>query len=340
MQKKLIALAVAGMVAAPVAMAQSNVTVYGIVDAYAGYSKTGDAKKTVVQGGGLSGSRLGFRGTEDLGNGLKGVFTLEYSLANDVNAGVGNTGGLNARQQFVGLQGGFGFVGLGRQYAPGFHVYKWDAAMGAIPFSPQSILSVQNGMTITPNSPARVNNSIHYKSPNMGGLSAQVIYGLGETNELEDRRTGDVTGLGLDYANGPIAAGFIYHHIEGGAGDDKKEWLLGGSYNFGVAKVLASYQQMDLGNTDDKLWNIGIDAPVGQAGKVFAAYADLNDDVDDADAQAWAIGYTHSLSKRTTAYAAISQVRNDDARKIQVNTSAGEIGENNSNYVFGVRHVF
>lgn len=341
MQKKLIALAVAGLVAAPAAMAQSNVTIYGVVDAYFGYSKTGSAKKTVVNGGGLSGSRIGFRGTEDLGNGLKAVFTLEYALANDVNEGIG-TGGLRARQQFVGLQGGFGTVSLGRQYAPGFGVFKFDAAMGASPFSPQSILSVQNGMTITPNSPARWNNSINWKSANMSGFTAQVIYGLGETNELTDRRTGDKFGLNLDYTNGPLAVGVIYHHGEKTVlGEDQKEWLLGATYDFGAAKVYASYQQDKIDSYKGKLWNIGVSAPVGGAGSVFLAYADYNNNVDsDTEATSWALGYTHSLSKRTTVYAAYSQVRNESLRAIQVNTTAGGPGDNNHNYVLGLRHVF
>lgn len=367
MQKKLIALAVAGLVAAPVAMAQSNVTIYGIVDAYVGYSKTGSAKKTVINGGGLSGSRIGFRGSEDLGNGLKAVFTLEYALANDVNEGIG-TGALRARQQFVGLQGGFGLVALGRQYAPGFGIHKFDAAMGGSPFSPQSILSVQNGMTITPNSPARWNNSINWKSANMGGFTAQLIYALGETNELSDRRTGDKAGVNLDYTAGPLAVGVIYHHIEGGASDDQKEWALGANYDFGAAKILASYQQNKVGGNKDKLWNLGVSAPVGGAGSIFAAYADFDSGVSsNNDNQSWALGYTHSLSKRTTLYAAYAQVRNKSNSNVQVNTTRSStsttttidatdplnpllvttstttrhnVGDNNHNYLVGIRHTF
>jgi predicted porin len=129
MQKKLIALAVASL-ASGAAFAQTNVTMYGIADAGYVYS-TGDGRRgsgndndfSGIQSGLLSGSRLGFRGEEALGNGLKAVFTLEYSLNIDNNSGVGNTtdGGLNARQQFVGLAGGFwGTVALGRQYSPGY----------------------------------------------------------------------------------------------------------------------------------------------------------------------------------------------------------------------------
>ena len=127
MQKKLIALAVASL-ASGAAFAQTNVTMYGVADVGYMYS-TGDAGRvgnvpipgtntfSGINSGLLAGSRLGFRGEEALGNGLKAVFTLEYSLNLDNNSGVGNTGGLNARQQYVGLShSGWGTVALGRQY--------------------------------------------------------------------------------------------------------------------------------------------------------------------------------------------------------------------------------
>jgi len=160
MQKKLIALAVASL-ASGAAFAQTNVTMYGIADAGYVYS-SGDPGRLVPQlpvsatnpnipvtnsfsgvvSGLLSGSRLGFRGEEALGNGLKAIFTLEYSLNIDDNSGVGNTtSGLQARQQFVGLSGGFGAITLGRQYAPGYQATaNNDPAAGAV-FEPQSYLS-------------------------------------------------------------------------------------------------------------------------------------------------------------------------------------------------------
>jgi predicted porin len=140
MQKKLIALAVASL-ASGAAFAQTNVTMYGIATPAMSIAPAMPAKSSApgfpvapgaanipgtntfsgVQSGLLSGSRLGFRGEEALGNGLKAIFTLEYSLNIDDNSGVGNTtSGLQARQQFVGLSGGFGAITLGRQYAPGY----------------------------------------------------------------------------------------------------------------------------------------------------------------------------------------------------------------------------
>jgi predicted porin len=83
------------------------------------------------------------------------VFTLEYSLNIDNNSGVGNTGSLNARQQFVGLQSDkLGTVALGRQYAPGYLASINNDAFGGAVFGPQSFLSNQAGNSITPNSAA------------------------------------------------------------------------------------------------------------------------------------------------------------------------------------------
>jgi predicted porin len=124
MQKKLIALAVASL-ASGAAFAQTNVTMYGIADAGYVWSQgdalvTGTNKFSGIQSGLLSGSRLGFKGEEALGNGLKAIFTLEYGAEHRQQLRRRATGGsLNARQQFVGLAGGFGTVALGRQYSPG-----------------------------------------------------------------------------------------------------------------------------------------------------------------------------------------------------------------------------
>lgn len=174
-------LATAGLLSAP-AMADTSVMVYGIADAYVGYGKTGDNKFTGVNNAGLSGSRLGFRGTEDLGNGLKAVFTLEYALAIDTNEGVG-TSGARSRQQFIGLEGAFGFIGLGRQYSPGYFISTYDAAIAAPALSPQALLSNAARSNIIASTPARISNSINYKSPTFAGLSLNAIYGFKEVNQ-------------------------------------------------------------------------------------------------------------------------------------------------------------
>lgn len=350
MKAKLIALALASVVSTPL-LAQSNVAIYGVADAYFGYGKYDDNKFTGVNSGGLSGSRLGFKGSEDLGNGLKALFTLEYSLNLDQNDGVGTSSG--ARQQFVGLQGGFGFIGLGRQYAPGYFVSKYDTTGGANALSPQIQLAKAAGSTIDAGSGSRFNNAINYKSPSFGGLSVNAIYGLNEANQDEDRRSNDRFGVGLEYAGGPLAAGLTYQQIEGGDAtrpDDQKEWMLGAAYDFGVAKVLGSYQQVKdaLGNegNTDKIYQIGAAVPVGAAGKVHAAWGKLDaDEGSDHDVKSWVLAYTYSLSKRTTLYTGFLHNDNEDETS-QTNLASNRIdgvtvlGEDSDNFVFGVRHTF
>ena len=423
MQKKLIALAVASL-ASGAAFAQTNVTMYGIADAGYVYS-TGDAGKASAPGfpvapgaanipgnntfsgvvsGLLSGSRLGFRGEEALGNGLKAIFTLEYSLTIDDNSGVGNTtSGLQARQQFVGLSGGFGAITLGRQYAPGYQATaNNDPAAGAV-FEPQSYLSAQAGNTITPNSGARWNNSIAYTTPNWGGFTGKLIYAFGETNNQDAiTPSGAVPagtyndkvvswedngryGIGANYANGPFNIDFVWQTRQNvianpaplitsgllaptaipapanAAGKDINEAYLGGSFDFKVVKIMASYQQQNDKNpinNDNTVWQVGGIVPVGNGnihlgyaslemdqGRVKAPYAPVNAKKLNGNSDAWMIAYTHSLSKRTTLYTGYVWTENDNnsfaAGPISNATSlTGAKGQDNQTFLAGVRHTF
>ena len=359
MQKKLIALAVAGLVSAPV-FAQSNVTVYGVADAFFGYGKMDDNKFTGVQSGGWAGSRLGFKGSEDLGNGLKAVFTLEYGIELDKKEGVG-AGGPRSRQQFIGLQGGFGFIGLGRQYNPGYYVFKYDA-INVIPFSPQFILANALGSNIVAATPARVSNSINYKSPDFGGLTLNAIYGFNEVNQDDNRRAGDTAAIGADYANGPLAIGLVYSQVKQDAGaipsekfngvadETKKEAYLGAAYDFGMFKLMGSYQiikDATAAEDDNKVWQLGGVVPVSSVGKVHLSYGRTDADTNDSDAAAWSLLYSHSLSKRTTAYMGYTQVDNDDATNISVlakrtdeTTGAPLFDEESRNFLIGLNHSF
>ncbi|WP_353798708.1 porin [Thauera sp.] len=357
----MIALAVAGLVSAP-AFAQSNVTVYGVADAYVG-SFSGDvggesARVTGVNSGGMSGSRIGFRGAEDLGNGLKAVFTFEQAINLD------NANGIEgARQQFVGLAGGFGTVVAGRLQTPG---YDWGAKydpMGAAVFSPMGQLSDARLMTISGREGlARVTNAVAYISPSFSGLVVKAAYSFGEQDGVpgDEERQG-VLGLSADYTNGPLAVGVVYHglsNIAGIDGLDQDEWALGGSYDFGVAKLIATYQQSKVeadGADDykDKLWSIGASVPVGAAGAAHVSYARAKGDDSGDKATSWALAYTHSLSKRTNLYAGYIQADFDDGAYIESAADlpgvtgdysfggvAAEAGEKYRGMVVGIRHTF
>lgn len=355
MQKKLIALAVAGLISAP-AFAQSNVTIYGVVDAFVGFGDNGkDVDFVGVESGGLSGSRLGFRGTEDLGNGLKGVFVIEQGFNVDNGSGLGGA----SRQAFVGLNGGFGTVSLGRQYAPGFD-YQYDALASAA-ISPQAILS--GGLTITPGSNARWDNSIAYNGA-FSGLKVRAIYGMGNDSTAKSAADSKLTytvpgleagkdvsdddriGLGVEYGNGPLKVGAVYHLVKS-ANEDQKEWLVGGSYNFGMATLALSYQdyqdQGGASGVDGSLWQVGAIVPVGAAGNVHIAYGERDDDAADGKASSVTIAYTHAMSKRTTAYAGYNNTDNDPGLAFgpgQFGAGGANLSTDSDLFVVGVRHTF
>ncbi len=362
MQKKLIAMAVAGMIAAP-AFAQSNVTVYGIIDTFVGYAKAGDSKFTGVHNGVLNGPRIGFKGSEDLGNGLKAVFTLEQGFNSD-DASPASTKEFH-RQAWLGLEGGFGFIGLGRQYAPGFGAvatYSGAVAAGAIDAS----TPLTSGLSISAGSLARWDNSVKYKSKNFGGFSGEVIYSFTGTSGTEsgaDRGDDNDLGLGLNYANGPFAIGYVYQStkamdtaasstvgIVGGVpavvttaaaeGTKQKEHYLGASYDFGAVKLMGSYQTADVDaatDNDIKVYYIGAVVPVGK-GNIHVAYGARSEDADDMDSRSFAVAYTHNLSKRTIAYVGANRTTNDDsAARGVLATSAGD---GSTAFGVGIRHAF
>lgn len=356
MQKKIIALAIAGL-ASTAAFAQTNVTVYGIADAFYGnFSAKGTDGFSGINSGGLSGSRLGFRGTEDLGNGLKAVFEYELAFnidntgttAGAINStnGVGGNGLTGTRQSFVGLSSNYGTVVAGRLQTPGYYVGKFDALASAA-ISPQAILAANRGVTIAPSNNGRVNNAAAYLSPNFSGFSAVAAYGFGEETVNNTERE-SVLGLGLNYAAGPVAVGYVYHkvtnvganNVAGAQFNDLKEHMIGASYDFGVVKLLASYQNVDVTNVindKDKIWQVGAVVPVGK-GNVHAAYGKLSRDIASADSKSWTVAYTHGLSKRTTAYVGYNSTSNDTLANAGILTPAA--GGKSRGAVMGLRHSF
>lgn len=335
MQKKLIALAVAGL-ASSAAFAQSNVTVYGVVDMYAATSSaTGGAAKTSVNSGGLGGSRIGFKGVEDLGNGLKGLFTLEYALAVDANSGIGdaavpasNGGTTQARQQFVGLTGGFGTAVAGRLQTAG---YDFAAATNALHGAAINALDTVNPTSLITSS-SRASNAVAYISPSFGGLTFAVNHARVSETATPAANSDAVANLvSATYVNGPLTLTAVTANTVVPAavsGTTRKEWGVGGAYDFGVATLKASYlsnkpEQTSAANTQnksDKAWQISGIVPVSAVGKVVLGYAKNTINTTNTataspadNSKAYSLAYLHSLSKRTTVYAGYEHVSNDGA---------------------------
>ena len=379
MKKTLIALAALAATAG-VAHAQSSVTLYGVVDAYVGVNEvkqngpgTTSTKLSqgVVNGSGLSSSRWGMRGSEDLGGGLAAVFTLESGFSIDTGAMANNNGsGSNAssvlfgREASVGMKGAFGEARLGRQYT------AYDALRGATnntydsnTFATTSTIW-NNGVQDYSN---RVNNAVSYKSPVFGGFSAAVAYGFGE-DKTATTSASSSTSFHVKYANGPLLVGYGYQREKstigstlfsgvqaiGGAtnglaggtagaaatfADTRKYNLFGAAYDFGVAKITGSYNTAKGAvapgvNGKDKEFQVGVSAPFGAAA-LAAGYSRSKSEFLNTSTKA--TGYsllgTYDLSKRTTLYAGYIN------QKAESVLTAGR-EDRRQLYATGVRHTF
>lgn len=341
MQKKLIALAIAGLAAAP-AFAQTHVTIYGIADVY-GVSTDGDhLHKNGIDGGGLSGNRIGFRGTEELGSGLKAVFNYEFGTNIDSNSGLNGT-----RQAYAGLAGGFGTVVAGRLQTPGYYAASDMDVTGAAWYSPLTAQENAINSTIVAGSNARLNNAVAYMTPTMGGFSGTVAYAFGEQVAAYDtgvKRQG-VLGLGAKYAVGGLDVRGVYHRIDNlnGARDaDIQEYMLAAGYDFGAFRLLGSWQRQDVKHSkaDTNIYQLGAGIKVGSAGEIVGIVSHSKiGHTEEAKSTGFGLGYNHNLSKRTTVYAGFGYLKNDD-NVVKTTFDTPVTGTKINTVGLGIRHAF
>jgi predicted porin len=332
MKNKILAFAtfgVLGTVGSGV-LAQDSVSVYGLVDLGIVSERGGPAGSVLKMSSGVeSGSRIGFRGKEDLGGGLAAQFVLESGVAADT--GGTNQGGVFwGRQAYVGLTGGFGTVNVGRQYNPITNVL-----ITIDPFAEGLEGAATNIVTYA----LRMNNAVLYTTPAMNGFTSQLAYGFGEVagNTSGNRQLG----LAFSYANGPIYAGFAHHSMnDATAANTKKIDVLGGTYNFGPAKAALAYAvNKDNVSIDSNDILVGVSVPFG-ASTFLASYIRHNDKSNlNQDARQIAIGYTYALSKRTDLYTSYAQIKNNNGAGFTVG-NAIETGTGNKGLAVGIRHKF
>jgi predicted porin len=388
MKKSLIALAV--MAAAGAASAQSSVTLFGIVDAsvsrFFQETRTIDGVRfpgthnTVLSNSGYNSSRLGFRGTEDLGGGMSASFWLEGALANDN----GNASGFTfQRRSTVSLAGSsWGELRLGRDYVPSF----WNLTVFD-PFGTNGVgsnlvhkVKLQNSTPRTVSGVAipgmnfgsidpkyvRSDNMIGYFLPaNLGGVYGQVNYAFDEA-DVTGSDAGRYMGARVGFAQGPFNVALAYGRTDStpvagfnsllgltpAATPDVRNWNLGGQWDFGMAKLMGTYDRARYdggaeGSATLKSWMIGTLVPVG-AGEIRASYSRSKLDGGDGERAAqWAVGYVHNLSKRTALYATYARLTNRNFSFVPVGASlgggAGVNGIPNGTgwaYDLGVRHSF
>lgn len=339
MKKTLIALA--AVAASSAALAQSTVTLYGVVDASV-ESVKGDDSVTRVSSGNHTSSRFGVRGVEDIGGGLKGKFVLESPV--NVDTGAAGSGVFWDRQAWLGLQGGFGEIRLGRTDTSIGDITGNTALLGGQAYDDLRIVE-----TFGARSYRRTDNSITYLLPTLvTGLSAQVQYGTGEENPDNDE--GKHYGLSVQYAQGAFGAGLGYIYAKDGADEDVKNKgvLAYVSYNFGPAK-LTGYVNRDskTGAAEDlRVYGVRVDIPVSDTFKAQASVSKSKDIYfgargDDEDATIVALKGTYSLSKRTAVYGLFTHVSNgDDSNRAVASATLAERGKNSRGLALGVVHAF
>lgn len=344
MKKRMAGLmALAACAGAPLAAhAQSTVTVYGRLDTSVDFVKNGATSQQLVRD---NASRLGFRGTEDLGAGLKGVFGLEMGINSDTGATTSPT----FRNSYVGLTGGFGGFAMGRLDSAnptGSPIYSLVTRHTEFVIHDAGATAVGTAVL---NARNRVSNALGYQSPTFANMVFRARYymngeGVTEAPAGPIRFESDFKSLDLSLsygeAGGPLGLGIAYGKDDrrGGtpANGFKDKWLAVAGYEFGPVNAWAIVGQDKYNGTATTrskvdIRYIGASANVGGAGKVIANYSTRDVQSDpNGQLKKISLGYSHRLSKRTQAFAIFD--RHDPNTNVADNTVR--------TLSFGIQHNF
>jgi predicted porin len=339
MKTTLIAAACLSMIGS--VQAQTNVTAYGVVDQYMDFSRAGSNNVSRIQSGGLDGSRLGFRGEEMLGGGLKALFVVEAGFDADTGtSGQGNV--LFGRQSFVGLSGNFGQVTLGRQYSMYYDTLVNYGLGGGLAWGNASEYFGDGSML-------RIDDSIKYESPNFGGFSFKGLYGMGEDKQpnLTAGTGGNVASVGAQYEQGPISVGLSYSTRQLLSIDSEKWTAFGASYNFGPIKpaILVSDVRDDMNTRRNRIYEISAEIPLTNSSLLLDIGSIRDRTRPNANATSYSVRYDYFMSKRTTLYTGLAYIKADANAMFGINGSTGAgltgaPGDNSHALIAGIRHRF
>ncbi|MEL5849931.1 MAG: porin, partial [Candidatus Igneacidithiobacillus chanchocoensis] len=337
MKRSLIALAVLGTFGMGAAQAADSVQLYGIIDLGVAHYSNGNGSVTKLGTGIQSGSRIGLKGTEDLGGGLTAMFQAETgfcanggssavstggSVTPSTSSGgyvtaIGNQyctgGGFMGRTSMIGLKGDFGTVAAGRMYT-----FTFNDQAAVDPFGYGLTGTIGNIGAI--GAPSRASQMVAYVSPNFAGFNFGAGYVFGDGLPPMPTTPNKTTGaynLHGGYNNGPLMVGLDYLRVNYNNGNPAaKHAMLVGTYDLGVAKLAAMYAENKLGNFDGtsagklQAWMLGATVPVGP-GAILASYTQSkNKDLANSTSKQYAIGYTYALSKRTNLYTSYAHISN------------------------------
>lgn len=330
MKKTLVLISAIGLAGA--ACAQSSVTIFGILDANVTQGSGSASDKTAISGSGRNGSRLGFRGERDLGDGLSAQFWLESGITINNGTGAGSNvnnqtsgaapapAGTQAltfnRRSTVSLVGNWGEVRLGRDYTPQY----WPLALFD-PYGNNGVGGSQTTNSIIGFSTAvRASNTIGYLLPqNLGGIYGQAQYYLGGnpsnagTPPGSTQDDGSGYGVQLGFAKGAVDVSMALGRTKYATGD-WQQGNIAGKYNFGIAKVMAllSFDRNDaITGGEGRGYLVGSLIPAGP-GQIRASYSRYKFELAASapTAEKFAIGYDYNLTKNAMVYATYARLNN------------------------------
>jgi predicted porin len=331
--------------------AQSKVEIFGVVDVGIAHLSGSGASRTGMSTGGANISRLGFRGTEDLGGGLKAGFWLEAGLDVDSGQGKATGGGLSFnRRSTVSLMGNWGELRLGRDDSATFLstlIFDPFLTNGVGGTGAFTMLGIPGTATGNGGAPIQISNALSYFLPqNLGGFYGQLQIALGEqASNAPNSKQGDYRGLRLGYRqgafNGALATGKLYGDT---AANNLTASNVGLSYDLGVAKPMLLWATEKRGTLKVTAVQLGVVALVGN-GEFKASYGHYNTSHSNADWDKLSLGYGYNFSKRTQVYGTYAYLKNKGtaAKSIGVQGLAAPgttLGGHSNGLELGIRHFF
>jgi predicted porin len=335
MKKTLILLAACG--AATGVCAQSSVTIYGVIDQGFGRLNKGTSFLTGLPAGlvgapgvntmkAVTSSRLGFRGSEDMGDGLRANFSIEHRFAPDIGSIQFGQTGFFGGHSWVGLsKATWGEIRLGRQFVPAHYVAVAGDPWGFDYTAASAYAFNKGGSTFT-----YAANSVGYKTPAFfGGLTSEVVYGFreGGTAENPANNANNVISANVLYNRAPWYAGVAFSKVHSSTATKNEYWVLTAAYDLGIVRPILSYSGSRANAVNmTHGFTLGAVATMGQT-RVKAVYARLQPPGSNNETNKFGIGADYAFSKRTSTY-------------VNAGTADTKGRTRSTGYDIGIKHLF